>query len=604
MNAGGGESRPSIAQALRGETKSGTFFRRIGFSMALTSTLYTGLSGLDINQQRLNVVGNNIANVNTVSFKSSRVLFKSQFYVTDSGGSAPSGESGGANPSQRGLGAVVAAIQKNFQPGAIEATGRASDMAIDGDGFFVVKSNAQKYTRDGSFILNSANELVTTGGDFVQGFGVDANYNVIPGALVNMVIPMGTATSAQQTKAVTLEGNLNSNGVVANGASILNSQLLTVVGGGVAPDANTALVNVAATATPGVALFTAGETFDLSGVKGGRDLPAASFTVTPTSTLGDLMGFYQQGLGIDSAVPLNPAAPTAGAVVESDATDPTSARIVIVGNTGTENALALPANAFRTVAGNSPFTFADGNNAAGFTSDPTGESVHTSFVAYDSLGTPITVGLTAVLESKANTGNTWRFFVQSPDDTDTDLALGNGTLTFDNSGKMIASTGTSMNVDRANTGATTPMTISLDFNSMTSLTSRDSELVMTEQDGSPIGSLTDYSVGVDGMITGSFSNGLTRTLGKVALATFNNPQGLTDMGGGMYKTSSNSGVPIVSGPLTLGAGAIKSGALEMSNVDLSEEFINLIIASTGFSASSRVITTSDQLITELLNTTR
>src|SRR6476620_6315562 len=107
--------------------------------MALTSALFTGLSGLNVNQTRLNVVGNNIANANTVSFKASRALFKSQFYVTDQSGSPPSSDFGGENPSQRGLGAVVAAIQKDFSPGSIEPTGKSTDMAIDGDGFFVVQ---------------------------------------------------------------------------------------------------------------------------------------------------------------------------------------------------------------------------------------------------------------------------------------------------------------------------------------------------------------------------------------------------------------------------------------------------------------------------------
>src|SRR3954469_13845927 len=107
--------------------------------MALTSTLFTGLSGLNVNQTRLNVVGNNIANVNTVGFKASRALFKPQFYVTDAAGAPPSGDFGGENPSQRGLGAVVAAVEKNFSPGAIEPTGRGTDMAIDGEGFFVVQ---------------------------------------------------------------------------------------------------------------------------------------------------------------------------------------------------------------------------------------------------------------------------------------------------------------------------------------------------------------------------------------------------------------------------------------------------------------------------------
>src|SRR5688572_29244782 len=112
--------------------------------MALTSTLFTGLSGLDVNQTRLNVVGNNIANVNTIAFKSSRALFKPQFYVSDGGGSPPSADFGGTNPSQRGLGAAVAAIEKDFSPGSIEPTGKSTDVAVDGAGFFVVQSVADQ----------------------------------------------------------------------------------------------------------------------------------------------------------------------------------------------------------------------------------------------------------------------------------------------------------------------------------------------------------------------------------------------------------------------------------------------------------------------------
>src|SRR3954454_22723643 len=125
--------------------------RTRGFTMALTSALFTGLSGLNVNQTKLQVVGNNIANVNTVAFKSSRALFKPQFYITESGGSGPTAEFGGSNPDQRGLGAQIASIQKNFTAGAIEPTGKNTDMAIDGDGFFVVQGKTQQFTRDGSF---------------------------------------------------------------------------------------------------------------------------------------------------------------------------------------------------------------------------------------------------------------------------------------------------------------------------------------------------------------------------------------------------------------------------------------------------------------------
>src|SRR5688500_15270616 len=184
--------------------------------MALTSTLFTGLSGLNVNQTKLNVVGNNIANVNTVAFKSSRALFKPQFYVTDSGGSPPSSDFGGTNPNQRGLGAVVSTVEKDFTPGAVQPTGKATDLALEGNGFFVVNGAAggetstpeQRFTRDGSFSLNSQNQLVSAAGDLVQGYGVDDDFQLIPGRLTNVTVPIGSATSAKATQNVKLEGNL------------------------------------------------------------------------------------------------------------------------------------------------------------------------------------------------------------------------------------------------------------------------------------------------------------------------------------------------------------------------------------------------------------
>src|SRR5688500_6530907 len=288
--------------------------------MALASTLFTGRSGLNVNQTKLNVVGNNIANVNTVAFKSSRTLFKPQFYVTDASGSAPSATFGGVNPSQRGLGAVVASIEKDYTGGQIESTGKDTDLAVEGDGFFIVQGSETRYTRDGSFVLNASNELVTTGGDFVQGYGVDAQNNVVVGALQNITVPLGALTSARPTTRAEFEGNLNSNGEEATGASVLASQQLTIVNGGgalPAPTSATTLTSLASTATSATPLFAVGQTLTLSGRRGGRDLPDLSYTVAAGSTLGELSTFFQQGLGIDTtlAPDADPLTPEPGVAI-------------------------------------------------------------------------------------------------------------------------------------------------------------------------------------------------------------------------------------------------------------------------------------------------
>ena len=208
-------------------------------------------------------MGNNIANVNTVAFKSSRTLFKPQFYVTDSGGTPPANDFGGTNPSQRGLGAVGASIAKNVQAGAIEPTGKPTDLAVDGEGFFVVQGEGQRYTRDGSFSLNSSNQLVTTSGEFVQGYAADPDGNVALGELTDIEIPLRTTDSASATTRVSLQGNLNANGPVGTGASVLSSQLVTTAAA-TPPAGTTALVDLRATAS-GATLFAAGDVLTLAG---------------------------------------------------------------------------------------------------------------------------------------------------------------------------------------------------------------------------------------------------------------------------------------------------------------------------------------------------
>src|SRR5688572_12955938 len=154
--------------------------------MASTTALYTGLSGLLVNARKLDVIGNNIANANTTAFKSNRMMFATQFSRTYNPGSAPSGDDGGTNPTQVGLGVTIAGTQRDFNSGSVSATGDPRDLAIDGKGFFVINRNGQQlYTRAGSFRQDSGNNLVTIDGHKVQGFGVDAGYNIVPGALVD-----------------------------------------------------------------------------------------------------------------------------------------------------------------------------------------------------------------------------------------------------------------------------------------------------------------------------------------------------------------------------------------------------------------------------------
>ena len=575
--------------------------------MALTSALYTGLSGLNVAQTWMQVVGNNIANVNTTAYKSSRALFQSQFYVTSASGSAPTADSGGANPSQMGLGASVATIQKNFGQGSITSTGNNTDLAINGQGFFMVQdpSSGQEFTRDGAFTLNGSDQLVTAHGQLVQGYAVDSSGTVIPGRLQNVTIPLGSATIAKATSTVDLIGNLSADGVVSSGGSTITSQDLQLsptaaaAAGTTVPTGTSLLTDLVSTST-GNPNFTLGQTLKLNAQQGTNDIPTQTFTVGAGTTVNDLQTFFNNALGINTT-----AGGTGSSLIAGTAAG--SADLQIVGNSGSANALTVVTAGFSDASGNTPLTLSTST-----TNLPVGESTSTSMTVFDSLGIPVTLDITTSLATKTSSGTTWNYQVNSPDNIDNNnpgqTLVGTGTLTFDTNGQLLSAAGANISVHRDNTGALPTLPISLNFTGMSSLAqdagNPGSRMNMSGQDGIQLGTLTNFSVGTDGTITGSFDNGQTRTLGQVAVAEFNNPQGLNDLGGNVYTAGANSGVPIVTTAQSLGAGAIQSGALDQSNVDLSLEFTNLIQASTGFSASSRVITTSNQMITQLLDSTR
>ena len=216
----------------------------------------------------------------------------------------------------------------------------------------------------------------------------------------------------------------------------------------------------------------------------------------------------------------------------------------------------------------------------------------------------MTIDLSFVLqETNPSGGTVWEFIAETNDNAIDDRVIGLGVVQFDANGRYVMASNQSFQIVRDN-GAVSPLTVNMDFDSGTdavsSLTDSASNLAAVFQDGSPIGTLSNFSIGEDGVISGSFTNGLNRSLGQVALAKFSNPEGLVDTGNNLFRNGPNSGTPLITKPLGFGTGRIVGGALELSNVDLSQEFINMILASTGFSAASRVITTTDELINQLL----
>ncbi len=586
--------------------------------MASTTALFTGLSGLASNARRLDVIGNNIANVNTIAFKSNRMVFEPTFSRNFSLGTAPSEASGGTNPGQVGLGVSIAGTQRNFNNGSISATGVSTDVAIEGDGLFIVDAAGERFfTRAGAFQRNEANDLVNISGGKVMGFAVDDQFKVIDGNLIELNIPVGTLTLAEATRNVTYNGNLNPSGAVATtGSKHVNRAFYT----------DAALTTLLATAAydltvPCQDLFIddgAGGSFmaieggegavvTVKGLeKGGKDLGERSFAFSATAvagvddfgaTLQDFIDFLDNVLGLDGSTI---SGETLGGGISFAA-----GVITITGNEGTVQDLDIEtADLTMTYppgyvgpAINQPFVMSKSGQADG-------ESVRTSFIVFDSLGSPLTVDLTFVLQSTtAGVGSTWEFLAESADNDSLDRVVGLGVVQFDTNGRFLSATNQAFSMIRAN-GATSPLTVTMNFDTgtdaITALTDTTSSLAAVFQDGSPIGTLSAFSIGEDGVMSGSFTNGLTRTIGQIALAKFSNPEGLVDAGSNLFRVGPNSGTALITRPLEFGTGRLVGGALELSNVDLSQEFINMILASTGYTAASRIITMTDELIDQLL----
>lgn len=576
--------------------------------MASTVAMFTGLSGLTANSRNLDTIGNNIANVNTTAFKSSRLIFATQFSRNLSLGSGPSAATGGTNPRQVGLGVTIAGTQRDFTTGSLSATGGPSDLSITGDGFFMVNRGGQTlYTRAGSFTRNSNGELVNVSGDRVLGWSSDNTFQVDRTQLTPLTIPLGKLRIAEASTTAIMNGTLNNSydpdpnigSFVATTGSAHTLAALTVAAGTLSA---TSLVTDLRNGPASIAAV--GDVIALRGVfKGTRTqpIPDVTLTVTASTTLQDVMDFLARGLGIQntSESPTPGVTLTAGGVVR------------IVGNSGTENNLRLNTSMLtvKPPAGvaTSPLAVAPALDV--ISNQPIvadGESQYTQFSVFDSLGNRVNLNLTMTMVARGTTavpgGSRWRYDINSPDNAGGDPRITNGTIDFDVNGNLLPGTSPSITLNRGPAGAEVPLTFTLDFSSAKAAAnpSGANPLTMQSADGSSLGTLSSFSIGNDGIITGVFDNGLTRTLGQVPLAAFSNPEGLVEVGQSLFTNGPNAGTPVTVIPGQSGTGEVLAGSLELSNVDLSAEFVNLILASTGYSGASRIITTTDQLLQQLL----
>ena len=353
-------------------------------------------------------------------------------------------------------------------------------------------------------------------------------------------------------------------------------------------------------------------TMRYAGRKGGRALGAKEFQVTATSTVQDLIDFIESSSGIQSVqldaqhplstsenrIPGETGDLVPGGYIQDGA-------IRFVSNTGELNALEIDLAAFRIEdeLGN----VSTPNLGFDVIQEAQGQSAASDFLVYDSLGVPINVRVTAALEQRTDEHTVYRWYADSPEHqsgSGTDISVGTGLLRFDGNGNFISATNDEIAIDRAGSPSVSPLQIKLDFGLVSGLASQTATLAATRQDGSEPGVLNSFVVGEDGTIRGVFSNGVSRDLGQLQLARFANPAGLESRGLNMYASGVNTGLPVQGAPGENGIGSVIGGALELSNTDIGRDLVDLVLASTQYRGNSRVITTSQQLLDELLNLRR
>ena len=578
--------------------------------MGILSSLFAGVSGLNANGTALSVIGNNIANMSTVGFKGSKATFADLI---------SSSISGGSGAVQTGIGVALTSVQGNFSQGSLATSSNVLDLAIDGNGFFVVEDaqGGTFYSRAGLFRLDRNNNVVDPSGFKLQGFLADTT-GTITGTIGDIALPSTTASPRATTIAL-VAANLNS------------ATAQTGVRGNVVASA----ASVTTTAA-GANSFT----IDLNGDG------VQTVTVANGLTGAALATAIQNA--VRALVPNDPfkAAAYSGFTAS---VNPSNIFTFTSGITGTTNnsttgtgTVVVAANGADTLATDLNMTTGTSTTGTDFLlSDPSASSnFSTSMTVLDSLGNShlLTTYFTRVGQ------NTWNYNVVANaadvvtanyDSSNIDASLGivkvgSGTLTFGTNGTLDREspvtrydTGTAAGIAGA-----TPGELQIDFNGATqnqlivmnygtSVTTdggsgldgttqfgSTSALVQQTQDGFAAGSLQAFSVDSNGTISGRFSNGQLRALAQVVLARFPDPIGLTRTGKNTFAQSGNSGQPVTGTPDSAGLGRVLSNSLELSNVDLGESFIDMIAAQRGFQANSRVITTSDEILQELVNLKR
>lgn len=556
--------------------------------MALLTSLFAGVSGLRNHQSMMDVIGNNISNVNTIGFKGSRVTFSDTFNQFVKAGTNPTENTGGTNSFQVGLGMKINSIDRNWNQGTFERTGITTDLGLQGSGMFVLKSNGQSFfSRAGAFIFDADGKLVSPqNGAVVQGKVASSEGVIPPGNnLEDIIIDTNLKLPAVSTTNIKWGGNLKSNSELTRSQKVIqrgniNSSALAV------DESTSAIVSTVYNeyGNPHKLAIsykkTADNTYTLNwSIKDEEDVELDSDSITGLVFADNGSGTW--ALNADSLAKFD----------------------------GTNNRVNIPAYNIDFIFDATTVTQNSSTQTLSVSADNNRipNVVSGSVTVFDSLGTAhqVTMRFTKIDDNLW----TWTAGVPAQSTIDGKPLATSGTILFNADGT----------IDPANISPNNPQltfvpkggantaVIDLDFGSGfggVTQTSSSSVVSALSQNGSPSASLSNINIDQYGNIVGIFSNGSSRNLAQVMVATFNNLNGLISVGDNMYSAYANSGEPRINSLGEESGTTVQSGALEQSNVDLSEEFTRMIVSQRGFQANARVITTADNLLQEITNLIR
>ncbi len=541
--------------------------------------LLSAVSGLKAHQQMIDVAGNNLANVNTYGFKSSRISFSEMMAQTIRQASQPTDGLGGTNPMQVGSGTQLSSISRDMSNGSLVVTGQTLDMAIEGEGYFVLNDGEKDvYTRVGAFGVDSQYYLVDPSTGYrIQRIGTEGVSDGFQDAAdTGIKIPYSASLPAQATETVRFSGNLSADNY--SPTTNLMSSGIQYTSSGAAIGGSTLLVDL----DQADAVNILGETITVSGFDSDGNAINNTLTVNANTDMDDLLAT------IDAAFVAGDASAT---VVNGEIriTDTDSGYSLTDVNLSISNADTLEVPKFFTIL------------------EPGGESTKiTNLEIFDAQGISHILSAAFVRTGNPLDPNEWDCVLT---DITGDVTLSDRRvrgLGFQEDGSFGGMTGADAN-EFSMYFANAPSslrTITMDFGSTGNFDGLtqfggSSTAAPAGQDGYGPGYLSSMSVSPEGTLVGTFSNGVRRDVAAIKLAYFQNPAGMESIGGNYYLPTANSGDPIGTRGLAGGAGAIRGESLERSNVDVAAQFVDLIQAQNGYQANARTISVANEMLREL-----